>query len=111
MPKAAPPSGLGSRWSIECRGCPLAAPLLQASVDLRARCLDDLRPFLVLGPDIGHELIRAHGLDFAAEIGKALLQLRRFQSLADFLVQLVRYVRRGALRGKQREPARRLELG
>src|SRR5687768_9148899 len=111
MPKAARPLGLGSSWNIKCRGCPLAAPLLQASIDLRARGLDDLCPFFMLGPDIGHELFRAHGLDLAAEIGKALLQLRRLQSLADFLVQLVRDLRRRALRGKQREPARGLELG
>src|SRR3712207_7281602 len=97
MPKAAPPSGSDSNWSIKYGGCALAAPLRHASVDLRPRGLDDFGPFFVLGSYISHKLIGAHGLDLAAKIGKALLQLRRFQSLADFLVQLVRDVRRRAL--------------
>src|SRR5688572_21819895 len=78
------------------------------SIDLGAGRLDDLRPFLVLGPDVGHEFVRIHRLDLAAEFAEAPLQVRRLKGFPDFLVQLGGDGWRRSPRSEEGKPARGL---
>src|SRR5215207_6369380 len=76
-----------------------------ASLDLRARGLDDLGPFLDLGLDEGAELVGLVGPDLAADVGEALLQLGVGERLQHLGVELGDDLGRGLRRREDRKPA------